>query len=383
MPDRNLRLTLVTSSFPVAPDQLHAQAPFLPEFLDELCGQGVEVTVFTHAQPGAVDDIFPRVRVVRFPWSPAAKALALLNPFHPADAWRLASYLVRGRRHFLAHLESDRPHAVLALWAVPGGWLALQGRNRVGIPFGVWCLGSDIHKPSRHALGRAVLRRVLAGATWRWADGFGLAEEVRALSGRPCTYLATARHLPTAPAPPPKDPAAGPAWLFVGRLERVKGIDVLVDAMIEYLAGGGPGRLTIAGDGSMRDSLATRVASAGMSERIRFAGSVSDAELAALYAAADHVVIPSRSESLPLVFGEALAAGKSLVVTDVGDMGRLGREHGVALVVPPGDARALAGALRTVSATPPTLESSGRRALLDRLDVRRSAREVATAMRAT
>jgi glycosyltransferase involved in cell wall biosynthesis len=379
--DQNTRLTVVTSSFPVAPDQLHAQAPFLAEFLDELCDQGVDVTVFTQAQAGAVDDVLPRVRVIRFPWAQAARALALMNPLNPVDAWRLTSYLVQGRRHLLAHLQADLPHAVLALWAIPSGWLALQGRNRLGIPFGVWCLGSDIHRPSRHALGRAVLRQVLKAATWLWADGFGLADEVSALAGAPCTYLATARRLPQAPACPRDESSTGPRWLFVGRLERVKGIDVLVDAMIEYLKCGGPGRLTIAGDGSLRESMAVRALSAGAGDRIQFAGSVSDEELAALYAAADCVVIPSRSESLPLVFGEALAAGKRLVVTDVGDMGRLGREHRVARVVPPGDSAALARVLEETTQVPQSVDPSGRLALLDQLNVRRSAREVASAVR--
>jgi len=47
------------------------------------------------------------------------------------------------------------------------------------------------------------------------------------------------------------------------------------------------------------------------------------------------VVIPSRSESIPLVFSEALRFNKKLIVTDVGDMGMLGRQYGVARVIPP------------------------------------------------
>jgi glycosyltransferase involved in cell wall biosynthesis len=53
------------------------------------------------------------------------------------------------------------------------------------------------------------------------------------------------------------------------------------------------------------------------------------------------VVIPSRSESIPLVFSEALRFNKELIVTDVGDMGMLGRQYGVAQVVPPENVMAL------------------------------------------
>jgi glycosyltransferase involved in cell wall biosynthesis len=63
-------------------------------------------------------------------------------------------------------------------------------------------------------------------------------------------------------------------------------------------------------------------------------GNVSDETLASLYESSDCVVIPSRSESIPLVFSEALRFNKELIVTDVGDMGMLGRQYGVARVIP-------------------------------------------------
>ncbi len=63
--------------------------------------------------------------------------------------------------------------------------------------------------------------------------------------------------------------------------------------------------------------------------------------LASLYESSDCVVIPSRSESIPLVFSEALRFDKELIVTDVGDMGMLGRQYGVARVIPPENVRAL------------------------------------------
>jgi glycosyltransferase involved in cell wall biosynthesis len=53
------------------------------------------------------------------------------------------------------------------------------------------------------------------------------------------------------------------------------------------------------------------------------------------------VVIPSRSESIPLVFSEALRFNKDLIVTDVGDMGMLGRQYEVARVIPPENVIAL------------------------------------------
>ena len=83
---------------------------------------------------------------------------------------------------------------------------------------------------------------------------------------------------------------------------------------------------------------------------MRFAGPLVGAELDAAYAAADLVVLPSRGETYGMVVTEALARGLPVLATAVGGLpDALGRapDGGVpGLLVPPGDAAALAGALR-------------------------------------
>ena len=81
----------------------------------------------------------------------------------------------------------------------------------------------------------------------------------------------------------------------------------------------------------MRDFVAEKE----LGDRVSLPGNVSDSTLGRLYKSADCVVIPSRSESIPLVFSEALRFDRELIVADVGDLGMLGRRYGVAQVVPP------------------------------------------------
>ncbi|HEX7265779.1 MAG TPA: glycosyltransferase, partial [Candidatus Dormibacteraeota bacterium] len=68
--------------------------------------------------------------------------------------------------------------------------------------------------------------------------------------------------------------------------------------------------------------------------------------LAAYMKACDCLVIPSRKESIPVVFSEAIQMGIPMLVTDTGDMGTLAREHGLMDPVPPEDIDALATAMR-------------------------------------
>ncbi|OYU47118.1 MAG: glycosyl transferase [Rhizobiales bacterium PAR1] len=100
---------------------------------------------------------------------------------------------------------------------------------------------------------------------------------------------------------------------LVGRLEHVKGQDVLIDAL---------GRLdrtthlVLAGDGSTRATLAAQVLALGLSERVHFMGSISEPE--ALYPAFDVFCLPSRAEGFPRTLIEAQACDIPVVACDVG-----------------------------------------------------------------
>ncbi|MEA2219402.1 MAG: hypothetical protein QOJ35_2028 [Solirubrobacteraceae bacterium] len=130
--------------------------------------------------------------------------------------------------------------------------------------------------------------------------------------------------------------AAGSHALVVSRLAREKGVDVAIAACAAARV-----PLVVAGDGPL---LAALRAAAGGSET-RFAGHVDDGELARLRASAAIAVVPSRSaETFGLAAAEAMAAGLPVAGSAVGALPELCGED--ALLVAPGDAAALALAVR-------------------------------------
>jgi glycosyltransferase involved in cell wall biosynthesis len=148
-----------------------------------------------------------------------------------------------------------------------------------------------------------------------------------------------------------------PIVLFVGRLVPYKGVDVLLDGMRSSSAA-----LVLVGDGPLRQELQRKAASAGMNDRVRFAGEVTPEELAALYRACELVVLPSvtRQEAFGVVQIEAMARRKPVVSTRVGtgvDWVNLDGETG--LVVPPGDPIALGAAIDRLLRNPLERESMG------------------------
>jgi D-inositol-3-phosphate glycosyltransferase len=116
----------------------------------------------------------------------------------------------------------------------------------------------------------------------------------------------------------------GRLLLFAGRLERLKGVDVAINALallrdrahddVRLLILGEDSR---DGDESEKDRLKALSVAAGVRDRVDFLGSVAHHELPYFYSAADVVVMPSYSESFGLVALEAQACGRPVVASNV------------------------------------------------------------------
>jgi glycosyltransferase involved in cell wall biosynthesis len=137
-------------------------------------------------------------------------------------------------------------------------------------------------------------------------------------------------------------PAADAAdFIFVGELRRLKGVDVLIEALALLAARGWTGGAICYGDGPDRKALATRAGALGLLQRIRFPG-VSPARDA--FRSGRVLVVPSRAESLPYIVLEAAAAAMPMVATRVGGIAEIFGPDSDALVAP-GDPSALAAAI--------------------------------------
>ncbi len=139
-------------------------------------------------------------------------------------------------------------------------------------------------------------------------------------------------------------------WLavVVGALEERKGHAVLLDAVASYRD---PRlRVLCAGDGSLRAPLIARAASLGLGEVVRFLGPLAD--VAPMLAAADALVMPSHHEGLGVAALEAMAAGLPVVASRVGGLPDAVVHEETGLLVPPGDAPALAAAIARLAADP-------------------------------
>jgi phosphatidylinositol alpha-mannosyltransferase len=147
-------------------------------------------------------------------------------------------------------------------------------------------------------------------------------------------------------------PPAGSMILFIGRLEPRKGARVLVDSFVRLRERGVGASLVIVGEGGERAACEWAVPDA-LRDDVTFVGRVDPAELATVIGHAAVVCTPSLGgESFGIVLLEAMAAGRPVVATSIPGYAAVARDGVDALLVPPGDAGALASALERVVTDP-------------------------------
>lgn len=351
-----MNICILTSSFPSHPDD-HIQAPFLIDFIEGLKRRNHQVFIFTHDRFEVKEEFLKGVKVKWFPWMKTRKPLVHLNPVNPLDFVRVVSLFWMGRKTVIPYIKENKIDVCFALWVLPSGYFANYVYRKAGISYSVWALGSDIYRHGENLFLRPLMKRIIQEARGVFADGFNLARKVKEQFGKNCEFLATSRKFIFEYDKPRKpDKLKGPDepnelgkpyhFLFVGRLEKVKGIDVLLQAVAGLSRENLNFHLTVVGSGGMEAWAKAFLRREGIEQQVTLTGILPDFSLASLYQSSDCVVIPSRSDSIPLVFSEALNFGRELIVTDVGDMGTLGQQYGVADVVPPENVLVLKEALK-------------------------------------
>ena len=312
--------------------------PLSPSLEQKFAALSAELDVRVLASSGGGSATDPRFTLVR--------------PIRPRALDGLAFYAFLPFR-VARELRAFRPDAVLAQGAQEAA-LAVLGRKLARVPTKVI---ADIHgdpaaparlygSPRRKAL--APLADALARYGLRRSDG------VRTISAYTSGLVRTAGVEPTAefaafmdlepfvesdPAPLPERPVA----LFVGVLERYKAVDVLAEAWRLAAPRVPEATLHLVGRGTLSDVAAQLVRD--LPAQTRWTESLSTPEVADALDAATVLVLPSRSEGLGRVVVEAFCRGRGVVGSRVGGIPDIVDDGVSGILVPPGDASALADAL--------------------------------------
>jgi len=144
----------------------------------------------------------------------------------------------------------------------------------------------------------------------------------------------------------------GPTLAFAGRLTAQKSLGVALEAV----AAVDGVTLAIAGEGDERAPLERRAAELGLGARVRFLGALPRERVLELFRAADAAILSSSWENFPHTVVEALAVGTPVIATAIGGVAEIVNDGENGLLVPAGDAVALADAVRRFLADEPLRE---------------------------
>ena len=278
-----------------------------------------------------------------------------------------ALFYLRFPRQVARALRRLRPDAILVQGAHESA-LALLGRRLAGVPVKVIV---DVHGDPAAAtrLYGSPGRRLLAlpaDLLARWA--LKHADGVRTISAYTTRLVREAGVEPSAEFPafmdldpfvatPPAPLPDRPVVLFVGVLERYKAPDILAEAWRLVAARIPDVQLRLVGQGTLTEIPRSLVAA--FPERVSWAPSLPTAGVADAMDEATVLVLPSRSEGLGRVVIEAFCRGRGVVGSSVGGIPDLVTDGVDGLLVPPGDAPALAAAIERAVTEPGLAQQLG------------------------
>jgi glycosyltransferase involved in cell wall biosynthesis len=148
-----------------------------------------------------------------------------------------------------------------------------------------------------------------------------------------------------------------PACLFIAGSEaRRKGLDVLLDALARLKRDGVAARIVMIG---VPPAAAERIRAAGLAGMVEMRGALSRQEVLEEMRRTEVFLLPSFGEGFPNSLVEAMAQGMATVVTPVGSVPEVVGDGEGAIVVPPGDAEALAAAIARLIGSPESCARMG------------------------
>jgi glycosyltransferase involved in cell wall biosynthesis len=323
------KIVIVTTSYPARHDGSEAAGSFVKDFAEQLA-RSCEVKVLgPGTEAVAVPELDCGVQIYRY--FGGDRPLSLLSPWNPLHWLSIVRILRSGLGSLRAILRDHHIDHIFALWVLPSGYWAMQAGRQAGVPYSTWALGSDIWSLGRLPIVRGLLRTVLNNSHRNYADGYQLQQDVIALSGADCRFLPSTRVLGSATETAvEKESGTGLRLAFLGRWHPNKGVDILLDAL-DSLADDQWARIRevrLFGGGPLEPLVHRKVVALQEAQRpVTLGGYLDKPAAASLYAWSDYLLIPSRIESIPVIFSDAMQSGRPVISTPVGDLGRLLGEY--------------------------------------------------------
>lgn len=260
--------------------------------------------------------------------------------FNPIDIFRFFKLMFRGSKKSVAFVRDNNLNFIFAFWALPSGLFAYILNVFYKTPYAIWCLGSDLNKYARYPILRQLIILSLRNADYIFANSDDLVKKIYELVDKKAIFLPAVTRFKISRQKRVVRKNAIFKFLFVGRLEKVKGPDILIQAVNRLNFKGIKNfSVDILGGGSMEKEL--------KSDKVCLHGWADESTVQKFMSDSDCLVVPSRSESLPLVMLEAASSNLPVIASNVGDCSFLIKKYNIGYSFEKEDADGLANAMVT------------------------------------
>lgn len=347
------RICLITSSFTHNKSDPSYGGAIVRDFALLLAKERYDVHVLTPSKKDS-KNYDKEINVHFFSWLDVELGLSSLNPRNLIHFFRLVSVLISGLFTTVYLVKKNKIDVCLALWAVPSGIFALAAKTFFKTPYFVWALGSDIYRIQDYPFGKYILKKVLKNADKLFADGIELVQIIQKISKRKCDFLATGHILDTKQQEINynKFDSTKTNFIFLGRYHESKGVDLLLEA-INLLNNEEKKKCLfhVFGEGPLEKKLKQKVREWNLEYNTFINSYVERDKVFSYLSKSDYVVIPSRSDSISLVLFEAVQANKPLILTNVGDVGKIMTNYNIGIIVE-SNAKSIAEGIRQAIKSP-------------------------------
>src|SRR5258708_28485886 len=248
-----LKIGILTHNYPINSKERKDAGIFIYDFCQEL-SKHADVFVFC-PDFGGKKEIYKKVKVTWFDWKGGNEKFGNWKLFNPLYVLKFFKLIYIGQSKAIEFARKNNLDYCLTCWTLPSAIFGLRIKQALNISYATWSLGSDVNKYVKIPILGQLIYLSLKSADSLFANSFALSRKVEGICGRRCDFMPAITTFNSRKDIRIQIDDNFYNFLFVGRLEKVKGLDILLSAVKKLSNKEASFRINLLGGGTLLEEL--------------------------------------------------------------------------------------------------------------------------------